>query len=169
MPTGLLMVPLMITSDGEPWSWISTSVGPAVRRIVKVRVTIGAPGFVSDTTGGGSITVTVPADPRIVETLIYVADTSSGLFFTIGPLTGTGVLNGTLPDKLGACSGQGCQNGPNATQSLSTGDSYTIYAISYDYPAFEASPPGSTSQLPVIVGSSGQADISMSQLTNGTY
>jgi hypothetical protein len=131
--------------------------------------TIAAPGFASDGTGGGNLTVTVPADPRIVETMIYVADTSSGLFFTIGPLAGTGALGGALPDKLGACSGSGCQNGPNATQSLNTGDNYTIYAIAYDYPAFEASPPGSTSQAPTIVGAGGQADISMSQLTNGTY
>lgn len=131
--------------------------------------TLGAPGFVSDDTGGGSLSVVVPADPRIVETLIYVSDDSSGLMFTIGPLTGTGTLTGTLPDKLGACTGQGCQNGPNATQSLSSSDSYTIYAIAYDYPAFEASPPGSSSQTPAITGSGGQADISMSPLTTGTY
>jgi len=131
--------------------------------------TLGAPGFVSDDAGGGSLSVVVPADPRIVETMIYVSDDSSGLIFTIGPLTGTGTLTGTLPDNLGACKGQGCQNGPNATQSLTTGDSYTIYAIAYDYPAFEASPPGSSSQTPAIAGSGGQADISISPLTTGTY
>jgi hypothetical protein len=130
---------------------------------------LGAPGFASDDTGGGLVSVAVPADPRIVETLIYVVNNSSGLIFTIGPLAGTGALSGTLPDKLGPCSGQGCQNGPNATQSLSSGDSYTIYAIAYDYPSFEASPPGSTSQTPVIAGAGGQADLSMSPLTNGSY
>jgi hypothetical protein len=133
--------------------------------------TIGAPAFASDDAGGGAITVTVPADPRIVETMIYVADTSSGLFFTIGPIAGSGALNGALPDKLGACSGNGCQNGSGATQSLATGDSYQVYAITYDYPAFEASPPGSTAQLPAITGpnSGGQADISISGVTAGTY
>jgi len=130
---------------------------------------LGTPVFVSDDTGGGNVTVAVPADPRIVETLIYIVDNSSGLIFTIGPLTGTGSLGGALPDKLGACIGQGCQNGPNATQSLASGDAYTVYAIAYDYPAFEASPPGSTSQVPVIAGAGGQADISMSPVFSATY
>ena len=61
--------------------------------------TIAAPGFASDGTGGGNLTVTVPADPRIVETMIYVVDDTSGLFFTVGPLAGTGALAGALPDK----------------------------------------------------------------------
>ncbi|HKW45617.1 MAG TPA: hypothetical protein VJN22_08160 [Candidatus Eremiobacteraceae bacterium] len=130
---------------------------------------LGTPVFTSDTTGGGTATVAVPADPRILETLIYIADTSSGLIFTIGPLTGTGSLGGTLPDNLGACIGQGCQNGPNAAQSLASGDGYIVYAIAYDYPAFEASPPGSTSQVPVIAGAGGQADISISPVLSATY
>jgi hypothetical protein len=137
--------------------------------------TIAAPGFASDGTGGGNLTVTVPADPRIVETMIYVVSDPGGnpnnalLYYTIGPLAGTGLLAGALPDKLGPCSGTGCQSGPNATQSLNTGDTYQIYAVSYDYPAFEASPPGSTSQSPTIVGAGGQADVSISSVTAGTY
>jgi hypothetical protein len=130
---------------------------------------LGTPVFTSDDAGGGNVTVAVPADARIVETLIYIVNNSSGLIFTIGPLAGTGALGGALPDKLGACIGQGCQNGPNATQSLSTGDAYTVYAITYDYPAFEASPPGSKSQTPVIASAGGQADISMSPLVSATY
>ena len=130
---------------------------------------LGTPVFTSDTTGGGTATVAVPADPRILETLIYIADTTSGLIFTIGPLTGTGALGGALPDKLGACIGQGCQNGPNAAPSLASTDGYLVYAISYDYPAFEASPPGSTSQSPAIAGAGGQADISISPVLSGTY
>lgn len=136
---------------------------------------LAAPGFVSDGTGGGTLSVVVPADPRIVETMIYVASLPGGnpnnalLFYTLGPLIGTGSLGCALPDKLGPCNGQGCQNGSGATQSLNTGDTYTIYAVSYDYLAFEASPPGSTTQMPVIVGAGGQSDISMSLVTTGTY
>jgi hypothetical protein len=136
---------------------------------------IAAPGFVSDGTGGGNLTVTVPADPRIVETMIYVMSDPGGnpnaglLAYTIGPLSGTGLLAGALPDKLGPCSGSGCQNGPNAAQSMNTGDTYQIYAVSYDYPAFEAGPPGNKSQSPTIVGAGGQADVSISSVTAGTY
>jgi hypothetical protein len=138
--------------------------------------TLGAPVVTEDGIGGlSNVSVIVPADPRIVETLIYVANTTTGNFFTIGPLVGTGVLSGVLPPKLGSCIGQGCQNGPNATPSINPAnppnpaDSYIVYAIAYDYPAFEASPPGSTSQSPVIAGAGGQADISMSPLLSATY
>ena len=131
--------------------------------------TLGAPGFVEAGAGGGPASVTVPADARIVKTIIYKVDDSSGNFFTIGPLAGTGDLGGSLPDLLGPCSGQGCQNGAGATPSLNAGDSYTVYAITYDYPAFEASPPGSNSETPVIASAAGQADVSISLLTNATY
>jgi hypothetical protein len=133
---------------------------------------VGVPAVTEDGAGGFSnVSVTVPADPRIVETMIYTADTSSGNFYTIGPLDGTGVLSGVLPSNLGPCSGQGCQNGPNATPSINAGDGYIVYAVTYDYPAFEASPPGSTSQLPAITGpnSGGQADVSISQIFSGSY
>ncbi|HLJ84384.1 MAG TPA: hypothetical protein VKT51_09460 [Candidatus Eremiobacteraceae bacterium] len=132
---------------------------------------LGAPSFVEDGAGGGTASVTVPADPRIFETMIYIADLNASTFFTLGPFNGTGSVGGALPDTLGPCNGNDCQNGSGATPSLPAGDSYLVYAISYDYPAFEASPPGSSSQTPAITGpnSGGQADISMSQVFAGTY
>jgi hypothetical protein len=138
---------------------------------------VGAPTVTEDGVGGlSNVSVTVPADARIFETMIYIADTTTGNFFTIGPITGTGVLSGVLPATLGPCSGANCQLGPNATPSINPpganpGDSYIVYSITYDYPAFEAGPPGNSSQLPAITGpnSGGQADISMSQVFAGTY
>jgi hypothetical protein len=130
---------------------------------------LGKPAFTKSGAGGGMITLTVPADARIVETIVYVENTTAGTFFAIGPLAGSGALIATLPDKLGPCSGGGCQNGPNATASLASGDSFVIYAVTYDYPAFEAGPPGNTNQTPVIAGAGGQADVSISRLLLGTY
>ncbi len=133
--------------------------------------TIGTPSFVEDGSGGGTLSVTVPADARIVETMIYVADTTASNFFTLGPISGTGTLGGALPDTLGPCNGNNCQNGAGATPTLPSGDNYLVYAIAYDYPAFEASPPGSSSQTPTITGpdSGGQADISISGVLSATY
>lgn len=127
-----------------------------------------APAFVEDGLGGGTATVVVPADARITETMLYVFNESAGTFFTVGPKAGTGALTFVVPDLLGPCTGAagtGCQNNP-ATQSrtMATGATYRVYAASYDYPAFEAGPPGNTQQSPTIAGSSGQADITTSSV-----
>jgi hypothetical protein len=131
--------------------------------------TLGKPAFTKDGLGGGTVTISIPADARIVETMVYVEDTTAATFFAVGPLRGTGALVAPLPDKLGPCVGSGCQNGPGATATIPTGDSYVVYVVTYDYPAFEAGPPGNTNQTPVIVGANGQADLSMSRLLLGVY
>ncbi len=133
---------------------------------------MAGPAFTSDGSGGGSGTVVVPSG--VTETMVYIVDTSGGdsngaNFYSVGPLTGTGTLNFALPDTLGACNGSGCQKGSSATPSIHTGDTYFVSAIGYDYPAFEASPPGNTSQKPTITGTNGQADITMSPVLKATY
>lgn len=130
---------------------------------------LAKPAFTSDGAGGGTSRVIVPADARIVETMIYIVDSTSGAFYTLGPLRGSGTLSAALPDKLGKCNGTNCQNGPAAAPSLASGDRYFISAVTYDYPAFEASPPGNTAQTPAITGSGGQADVSLSPALSGTY
>ena len=139
-----------------------------------------APTFVEDGAGGGTGIVTIPIDARIVETMIYFQNITQGTFFAIGPIRGTGAQAYTLPDFLGPCggaAGTGCQNNA-ATRSPtirtpaftgSTGDQYRWYAATYDYPMFEASPPGNTQQSPTINGgaaTSNQADISTSPSKN---
>ncbi len=134
-----------------------------------------APTFSKDGNGGGTATVNVPADPRIVETLIYVEGvTSSGSlqnFYTSPPISGTGPLSFTLPDNLGPCTNfvLGCQNNPaNSGKSLTSGNGYVVYAASFDYKAFESLPPGNTQQTPAIQ-SNGQADVSLSPVFVDTY
>lgn len=127
-----------------------------------------APTFAGDAAGGGTGTVSVPAG--VTETMVYVVDAVPGpLFYAIGPIAGSGVKAFALPDHLGKCTGAGCQNGASAGKSLNTGDTYFISAIGYDYPAFEAGPPGNTQQTPPIVGAPGQADITMSPVVKATY
>ncbi|HLI97616.1 MAG TPA: hypothetical protein VKT72_16215 [Candidatus Baltobacteraceae bacterium] len=134
---------------------------------------LSAPTFTSDGKGGGSGTITVPSDPRIVETMVYIYDTQQSTYYTVGPLKGTGTLTYTVPDTLGPCSGSGCQTSsstsrPTLLSSGGTGNTVDVYAASFDYHMFEASPPGNKSQAPAITGAGGQADITLSPLTYAT-
>ena len=137
---------------------------------------LATPTFVKDLAGGGTGVVTVPVDARVVETMVYFQNVSQATFFAVGPIRGTGAQAYTLPDFLGPCSGAagtGCQNSSTTrTVTLATGNSVRIYAVTYDYPMFEASPPGSTSQTPTINGgaaTSNQADLTTSSVTTITY
>lgn len=132
--------------------------------------TIAAPTFTGDGAGGGSGTVTVPADPRIVETMVYVADENQGTFFTYGPIAGTGAQAYTIGDNLGPCGSPKCETiAGKSTPTFAAGDTLDVYAVSYDYPAFEASPPKNTSQTPAIIGAGGQADLTASGDNQVTY
>ena len=134
------------------------------------------PTFVKDGLGGGAGVVTVPVDARVVETMVYFQNVTQGTFFAVGPIRGTGAQAYTLPDFLGPCggaAGTGCQNSA-ATRSVTfaTGNSVRIYAATYDYPMFEASPPGNVVQSPVINGgaaTSNQADITTSPSATLVY
>lgn len=129
-----------------------------------------APTFTSDGTGGGTATVSVPNDPRIAETLIYVADVTAKMYYTSAPIKGTGTLSFTLADGLGVCTVlvSGCQTS-HPGKSLTTGDQYLVYAATFDYPQFEAEPPGNVSQTPTLTGAAGQADVSLSPAFSGSY
>lgn len=112
--------------------------------------------------GGGTGTVTVPAG--VTQTEVFIFDANSNLYFTVGPLTGTGAVNYTLPNNLGKCT----SNCPQPT--MAAGDTILVTAVGYDYSAFEAGPPGNKTQNPAITNSTnGQADITMSKVLTQTY
>ncbi|HEY5257859.1 MAG TPA: hypothetical protein VIJ12_05705, partial [Candidatus Baltobacteraceae bacterium] len=68
----------------------------------------------------------------------------------------------------GPCNGSGCQTAAATQQpTMNSGDFYYVSAIGFDYPAFEASPPGNIAPKPTIVGANGQADITMSPVLLG--
>lgn len=123
---------------------------------------VPAPTFTKDGAGGGTVNVTVPAGAT--ETLVFVYDVTQKVYYTVGPIAGTGAQSGSLPDNLGPCANPNC-----GAATLATGDNYSLTAVSFDYPDFEATQPGNTSQTPTVLGSAGQADLSISPATTGTY
>ena len=128
------------------------------------------PAFTEDGKGGG--TATIVAGPGLTETIIYVVDTKAGLYFSSGPLKGSGTLSFSLPDSLGVCAVKvtGCQdNSSESAPSIATGDTYLVYAAGFDYPQFEAEPPGNNQELPTIVNAKGQADLTLSPAFSSTY
>ena len=143
---------------------------------------LAVPTFVKDGLGGGAGVVTVPVDARVVETMVYFRTCTSAScattanYFSVGPIRGTGPQAYTLPDFLGPCAGAagtGCQNNAaTRTPTIPTGTTFQVYAVTYDYPMFEASPPGNTSQTPVINGgaaTSNQADLTTSPVATALY
>ncbi len=123
---------------------------------------VPAPVFTKDGAGGGTVTFTAPAGAT--ESLAFIVDTSKGVYYTVGPIAGSGAQSGTLTDSLGPCGSPPC-----GTTSIPAGDNYSVTVVSFDYPDFEATQPGNTSQTPTVVGAAGQADISISPGTSGTY
>jgi hypothetical protein len=122
------------------------------------------PTFVEDGNGGGTATCTVPATAR--ETLVDLTDiTQEQLFLTEGEsvaayyskvVMGGGAITAVFAANLGAYAAGAY--GP----TINTGDEYNITCIAVNYPAYESGPPTNTQELPAIVGSNGQADISFS-------
>jgi hypothetical protein len=118
------------------------------------------PTFVSDATGGGSVTLTVPAG--CVETLVFVDDMTAGLFYTFETKT-TGTQTIAVPDAIGPITAG------VAAATLTSGDTVSVYAVGFDYPAIEAAPIGKNPpQTPPIAGANGQADITTSAAFSGT-
>jgi hypothetical protein len=134
--------------------------------------------------GGLKIVVNVPSG--LSEEWVYVSDFgqcypqttlgTSQAFFTIRT-TQAGMQELTLPPDLGpttnsvpthtictAADNQQATGNPNAT-----GDRYSIYAAGFDYPAYAAAYPQSSSVSPVISGANGQADVSLSSVQQFTY
>lgn len=135
---------------------------------LNIGVVLGVPvlsGVASD--GKGGVTGTVTPGAGSTETLVYIKDKTAGLYYTVGPIAGTAAAAFALPDNLGPCGTPGCGK-TNTSPSMTAGDAFTVYAVSFDYPAFEAAPPNSTSATPTLTGPNGQADLSVSAVTPGT-
>jgi hypothetical protein len=118
------------------------------------------PAFRPDRKGGGTIDVRVPSGSGVG---ICVQSHQSDSFYTVvAHHSGSAAL--LLPDNLGPLTQSG-----KKTPTLCPKSSYQVYAAGTDYPAFEASYPNSLSQLPLIKGPTGQADVTTSDLLNGQY
>ena len=102
---------------------------------------------------GGTAHFTAPGG--VTETLVNIQDEVTGAIYTI-VTHGAGAKTATLPDQLGPATGNG-----TLTASLNPGDVYEVQLVGADYPAYESSPQITASQTPVITGSNGQADITL--------
>jgi hypothetical protein len=131
------------------------------------------PAFRPDRKGGGTITVRVPRGATeamvVVRALggsgigVCVLSHKSDSFYTVvAHHSGQSVL--PLGDELGPLTQSG-----KKTPTICPKGSYQIYAVGADYPAYEASYPHNLSQLPLITGPNGQADVTTSDLLSGSY
>lgn len=131
------------------------------------------PTFAGDGKGGGTIAVGVPGgvtEAMIVARAVGVPGSSScqvthrsDSFYTlVTHRNGPQVL--VLADDLGPLTQSG-----KKTPTICPQQQYQIYAAGVDYPAYESSYPQSLAQLPLIKGTSGQADVTTSDFLTGTY
>ncbi len=133
------------------------------------------PAFRPDGKGGGTISLSVPAGATEAMAVVHanansgvsgsacvLAHSSDSFYTVVATHAGSNAL--TLADDLGPLTQSG-----QKTATLCPKSRYEIYAVGADYPAYEASYPKNLSQLPVIKGPSGQADVTTSDLLNGSY
>jgi hypothetical protein len=136
--------------------------------------TFATPAFKPDRKGGGTIDVSVPAGAREALVIVRAAGKSgkpgfcvqshpSDSFYTV-VTNKSGAQALALPDDLGPVTQSG-----KKTPTICPKGTYQIYAVGADYPSYEASYPSDLSQLPLIQGPSGQADVTTSDLLNATY
>ncbi len=131
------------------------------------------PAFKADGKGGGRIAVVVPAGATealvVVRAIggsgtgICVQSHETDSFYTV-VTHGGGTQAVELPDDVGPLTQSG-----QKTPTICPKGSYQIYAAGADYPAYESSYPKNLSQLPVIKGPDGQADVTTSDILNGAY
>lgn len=122
------------------------------------------PSFAAGPGGSGFVTVTPPAG--VTESLVYVVAVSdnattytrTNTFYTMR-IAGSGTQTATIPGNLGR------MHAP----SFNAGDTVFVYAVGFDYPAFEAAPPANVNANPAIAGANGQADITTSGYAMSVY
>lgn len=159
-----------------------TSTAPVLSATAQLTSLAGLPAFAtptftSDSRGGGSISMTVPAGATEAMAFVEADPLSAGSgaldacntahrttsFYTV-LATGSGTHVLSLPDSLGAPDASGAP-----TASICSQQPYRVYAVAFDYPAYEAAYPNDLSRTPTIAASSGQADISTSDAATGVY
>jgi len=131
------------------------------------------PTFQADGNGGGTVHLTVPTGATEAMAIVRaIGGSGTGLcvqthtsdsFYTI-VATKPGAQALVLPDQLGPLTSTG-----QKTASICPNGTYQVYAAAMDYPAYEASYPNNTGQLPRIRGTNGQADLSTSDLLTAQY
>jgi len=172
---------LALTIPQSPTSNVTVSASATLNSTVSpFGAPFAAPGaIVRDGAGGFSEAIAVPAG--VTETLVNVeakppvplpANYCHGIFG--GPyyysvlVRGSGAQTVVLPANVGPIDSTSV-----ATPTLCAGDTLTITAYGFDYPAYESGVglPGlqAPPQAAVITGANGQADVTISPGTKTTY
>ena len=133
------------------------------------------PEFRPDGHGGGTVRLTVPAGATEAMAVVHAnaksgvtgspcvnAHSSDSFYTVVATHAGSNAL--VLADDLGPLTQSG-----QKTPTICSKGTYEVYAVGADYPAYQASYPKNLSQLPVIRGPSGQADVTTSDLLTGSY
>lgn len=150
---------------------------------------VPAPTVTEDLNGDGGAAITGSLPSPITEGYVEIIDFGNGGNTCQGPLgtetapvyytihiSGAGAYAVALPPMDGP--NTNVTGGFNLAPSMSictaaanggTGDSYSAYAVGFDYPLFAASYPSNHKQAPALAGANGQADISISAPTSGTF
>ncbi|HLY03654.1 MAG TPA: hypothetical protein VKR56_14305 [Candidatus Cybelea sp.] len=139
---------------------------------LKALPAFATPSFKPDGKGGGIIGITVPAGAREAMVVAEAVNGGNGIcgnahiydaYYTVVTHR-TGAQKLVLADNLGLLTQSG-----QKTPTFCHRESYDMYAAAMDYPAYEASYPENLSQLPLIKGPNGQADVSTSDKLFGLY
>jgi hypothetical protein len=133
--------------------------------------------------GSGLVTVNVP--PGVTEALVMVVATACQLDPTTGVTLAPrhfslltrqiGPQSLLLSSKLGPPDSSGnptdtfCTAADDQKPNASSNHSFTVSAVGFDYPAFEASYPQSTTPGPTIANAAGQADVTTSAPVTSDY
>jgi hypothetical protein len=139
---------------------------------LKALPAFGTPTFTPDRKGGGRLGVKVPAGAHEAMVVVDAVRGGKGIcasshiydsYYTVVTHR-VGAQQLVLADDLGPLTQSG-----KKTPTICPKESYVVYAAAVDYPAYEASYPENLSQLPLIKGPSGQADVSTSDKLFGLY
>jgi hypothetical protein len=140
-----------------------------------------APSVAPQNDGSALVTVSVPVG--VTEAIVLINDdacqldtsgTTNQRYFSVltrqaGPQTLLVSSKLGPPDASGNPTDTFCTAADDALPNASTNHRFTVAAVGFDYPAFEASYPQSTTPSPVISNATGQADLTTSVPTGVGY
>jgi hypothetical protein len=159
--------------DGTPTPPPGVLAATAQLTTLNALAPFSTPSFKPDGNGGGTISVNVPHG--VSEALVVVRSIGgSGISpcaqihttdsFTTVLARAAGLQHLKLPDNLGPMNQDG-----NPSPTLCSKGGYQMYAVGADWPMYESSYPKNLTQVPPITGPRGQADVTTSDILNGSY
>jgi len=167
-----VLVPTGLSTNNVP-SFATKTATSVVSASTVLPAWTTPPSFVSDGTGGGTVTTNFAGGGTVTEEYIEVVNLGPGAcqlsgaapyYYTFKVTPGTPTV--TIPDSIGAAPPKQAQPHTLCTAAddgAATGDVVAVYGFAVDYPLFAAAFPQSNGvAAPAIVGTAGQDDITTS-------